>query len=104
MHTSTNNFSQSQELKQQVATLNRAVFEATKKHESLQAVENTLLDKLDKKELENLDLKEVLAEVKQENEMKSDVIAKAQKIIERLTQKSESDDTMLKRLSDEKDD
>ena len=52
-------------------------------------VENNLIEKLDKKELENLELKEGLFEMKQENHMKGDVIAKAQKIIERLTGKSQ---------------
>ena len=51
-------------------------------------VEANLIEKLDKKELENLELKEGLLEVKQENEMKAEVISKAQKIIERLTAKS----------------
>ena len=107
MNTSSNNnnLNQTQDLlKQQVATLNRAVFEATKKHESLQLVENTLLEKLDKKEMLNMDLKEGLSEVSKENEMKSDVISKAQKIIERLTLKSGSDDNVLQRLNDEKED
>ena len=36
--------------------------------------------------------------------MKSDVITKAQKIIERMTQKSESDEKILKRLNEEKED
>ena len=67
-------------------------------------VENTLLDKLDKKELENLELKEGLFELKQENQMKGDVISKAQKIIERLTTKSDGDEKVLKRINDEKED
>jgi len=61
-------------------------------------VENTLIEKLDKKELEILELKEGLCQLNQENLMKTDVIAKAQKIIERLTAKSDSDDKVLKRL------
>ena len=51
-----------------------------------------------------MDLKEGLSEVSKENEMKSDVISKAQKIIERLTLKSGSDDNVLHRLNDEKED
>ena len=35
--------------------------------------------------------------------MKAEVISKAQKIIERLTAKSESDENVLKRMSDEND-
>ena len=53
------------------------MFEATKKQESLQIVENNLLEKLDRKELENLELKEGLCEMKQENEMKGEVLSKA---------------------------
>lgn len=64
-------------------------------------VETTLLEKLDRKELENLELKEGLLELKQENQMKGDVIAKAQKIIERLTCKSDSDESVLKRMNDD---
>ena len=64
-------------------------------------VETTLLEKLDRKELENLELKEGLLELKQENQMKGDVIAKAQKIIERLTSKSDSDESVLKRMNDD---
>ena len=60
-----------------------------------------MLEKLDKKELENLELKEGLIELKQENQMKGDVIAKAQKIIERLTSKSDSDESVLKRMNDD---
>mmetsp|Transcript_46029 Transcript_46029/g.60980 ORF Transcript_46029/g.60980 Transcript_46029/m.60980 type:complete len:119 (+) Transcript_46029:329-685(+) len=51
-----------------------------------------------------MELKEGLFELKQENNMKGEVISKAQKIIERLTQKSESDDKVLKRINDEKED
>lgn len=58
-------------------------------------VETNLLEKLDRKELENLELKEGFFELKQENNMKSEVISKAQKIIERLTGKSESDENVL---------
>ena len=58
-------------------------------------VETNLLEKLDRKELENLELKEGFFELKQENHMKSEVISKAQKIIERLTGKSESDEIVL---------
>ena len=64
-------------------------------------VETSLLEKLDKKELEILELREGLFEVKQENQMKGDVIAKAQKIIERLTSKSDSDESVLKRMNDD---
>lgn len=41
--------------------------------------------------------------MKHENEMKAEVIAKAQKIIERMTCKSQSDENVLQRLSDEND-
>ena len=64
-------------------------------------VETNLIEKLDNRELENLELKEGLFELKQENEMKTEVISKAQKIIEKLTSKSESDENVLKRLNDE---
>lgn len=40
-------------------------------------VESNLIEKLDRKELENLELKEGLCELKQENQLKSDVITKA---------------------------
>ena len=42
-------------------------------------VETNLLEKLDRKELENLELKDGFFELKQENQMKSEVISKAQK-------------------------
>jgi hypothetical protein len=77
------------------------VYEATKRSESLQMVETNLLEKLDRKELENLELKDGFFELKQENQMKSDVISKAQKIIEKLTSKSDSDEKIMKRLNDE---
>ena len=64
-------------------------------------VETNLLEKLDRKELENLELKDGFFELKQENQMKSEVISKAQKIIEKLTYKSESDEKIMKRLNDE---
>ena len=64
-------------------------------------VENNLVEKLDKKELENLELKEGLCELQRENHMKGDVIAKAQKIIERISGKSEQDENVLKRLNEE---
>ena len=64
-------------------------------------VETNLIEKLDKKELENMELKEGLFEMKQENQMKTEVISKAQKIIERLTSKSESDDNVMKRLNED---
>ena len=66
-------------------------------------VESKLLEKLDKKELENLELKEGFFELKQENYMKSEVISKAQKIIERLTGKSDSDENVMQRLNEEND-
>ena len=66
-----NNFSASSgmrnELKQQIESLNRQAYEASKRQESLKAVETNLLEKLDRKELENLELKEGLFELKQEN-------------------------------------
>jgi len=58
-------------------------------------VETNLLEKLDRKELENLELKEGFFELKQENQMKSEVISKAQKIIEKMTLKSDSDDRTM---------
>ena len=51
-----------------------------------------------------MELKEGLFELKQENNMKGDVISKAQKIIERLTNKSDGDEKILKRINDEKED
>ena len=52
------------DLKKQIDNLNRQVFEATKRQESLQMVETNLIEKLDRKELENLELKEGLYELK----------------------------------------
>lgn len=51
-----------------------------------------------------MELKEGLFELKQENNMKGDVISKAQKIIERLTNKSDGDEKILKRINEEKED
>lgn len=51
-----------------------------------------------------MDLKDGIADIRQENEMKTDVISKAQKIIERLTHKSADDENVLKRINDEKED
>ena len=95
------NINSNNDLKRQIDALNRQVYEASKRQESLQMVETNLIEKLDKKELENLELKEGLFEMKQENQMKTEVISKAQKIIERLTSKSESDDNVMKRLNEE---
>ena len=94
----------SNELKKQVEHLNRQVFDATRKSESLQVVENTLIEKLDRKELENVELKSGLLELKQENKMKGEVINKAQKIIERMTKKSDADEKVLARINAEKED
>lgn len=47
--------------------MKRQIFDATKKQESLQVVENTLLEKLDKKELEVIEIRETMLEAKHEN-------------------------------------
>ena len=48
-----------------------------------------------------MELRDGFFELKQENQMKGEVIAKAQKIIERLTNKSDSDERVLHRLNEE---
>ena len=47
--------------------MKRQIFDATKKQESLQVVESTLLEKLDKKELEVIEIRETMLEAKHEN-------------------------------------
>ena len=49
-----------------------------------------------------MELKDGLLEMKQQNQMKGDVIAKAQRIIERMTHKSDDDEKVLKRINDQK--
>jgi hypothetical protein len=81
--------------------LNRQVFDHAKRYDSLRQVENTLLDKLDKRELENIELTDALQGYKEQVQLKGDVISKAQVIIQKLTSKSEQDDTIMSKLNDE---
>lgn len=90
-------------MQRQIENLNRQVFESTKNQENLKAVENTLLEKLDKKELENLELKQAVNDMQSQVQLKGDVITKAQKIIERLSQKSDQDEMLMRTLNEEKE-
>ena len=89
------------ELHKQIDMLNRQVFDHAKRYDSLKQVENTLLDKLDKRELENIELTDALQGYKEQVQLKGDVISKAQVIIQKLTSKSEQDDTIMSKLNDE---
>lgn len=66
-------------------------------------VENTLITKLDQKEAEVSDLKDLINEMRTEMEVKSDAIGKAQAIIEKFSEKSDSDDVAINRLTAERD-
>ena len=46
--------------------LNRQVFDQAKRYDSLKQVENTLLEKLDKRELENIELTDALQGYKEQ--------------------------------------
>jgi hypothetical protein len=76
-------------MQKQIENLNRHVFNTTKNQESLEQVETTLLLKLDKKEAENYQLKKLMESLKVELELKTEGCLKAQKIIQRLSEKSD---------------
>ena len=86
-------------MQKQIENLNRHVFNTTKNQESLEQVETTLLLKLDKKEAENYQLKKLMESLKVELELKTEGCLKAQKIIQRLSEKSDSDDSLIQRLN-----
>ena len=54
------------ELHKQIDMLNRQVFDQAKRYDSLKQVENTLLEKLDKRELENIELTDALQGYKEQ--------------------------------------
>ena len=67
-------------------------------------VESNLIQKLDQKEAEVSDLKNLIIEMRTEMEVKSDAISKAQAIIEKFSEKSDSDDVAINKLTSERDD
>lgn len=71
---------------------------ATKNTQSLEQVEAQLLVKLDKKEAENYQLRRHVTEMRSECDTKTETCAKAQKIIQRLSEKTEQDDQLLAKL------
>ena len=77
--------------------------DTSKRQETLEMVENTLITKLDQKEAEVSDLKDLINEMRTEMEVKSDAIGKAQAIIEKFSEKSDSDDVAINRLTAERD-
>ncbi len=89
------------ELQKQIEHLNRQVLGATKNAQSLEQVEAQLLVKLDRKEAENYQLRKHVTEMREEIDLKSDACAKAQKIIQRLSEKSDQDEALLQRLQQE---
>ena len=106
-HQFSSNFSASfnkSELHRQIDVLNKQVHEQSKRNHSMQQVENGLLDKLDRKELENMELKDALEGLKQQLDIKGDVISKAQVIIQKLTTKSEQDEALMTKLNTEAND
>lgn len=58
-----------------------------------------MLLKLDKKEAENYQLKKLMDSLKVELELKTEGCLKAQKIIQRLSEKSDQDDSLIQRLN-----
>lgn len=66
-------------------------------------VESDLISKLDKKEYENYELKKLLTEMRQQMNVKTDAINKAQQIIEQFTEKGDQDESQIQELSVEID-
>lgn len=89
------------EMQRQIETLNRQIFSTSKNAESLEQVEAQLVLKLDKKEAENYQLKRFLQEMRQEVDQKTDAVQKAQKIIQRLSEKGDEDENLISRLQQE---
>ena len=78
--------------------------DTSKRQETLEMVESNLIQKLDQKEAEVSDLKNLIIEMRTEMEVKSDAISKAQAIIEKFSEKSDSDDVAINKLTSERDD
>lgn len=60
-------------------------------------VEENLLQKMDKKTTENSELKSLINDLRAQLDMKGEAIGKAQKIIEKLSEKAEVDEQMIQR-------
>ena len=89
------------EMQKQIELLNRQVVETGKRQESLEEVETTLMIKLDQKETENCDLKQLIIDQKSELVVKGEAIGKAQHIIQRFVEKSDDDDQQISELKKE---
>lgn len=89
------------EMQKQIEMLNRHVVETGKRQESLEEVETTLMIKLDQKETENCDLKQLIIDQKAELGVKGEAIGKAQHIIQRFVEKSDDDDQHIAELKKE---
>lgn len=75
--------------------MNSLLVNAHKEKENLREVETQLLLRLDRKEAENYQLKRVIQKCQDDLGSKTEGLQKAQKIVQRFSEKSQQDDVLI---------